>query len=115
MRKTNLGVALACTGLLTGLALPAAAGEQNWQLRQLTCDGQPVTTYMTFGGPFTSFHAVDSTDVIIPKHVEIYGYFGDFWKETMDVSGFDVNAVETVHCEYVDSRNYPVRFDGVRT
>ena len=27
MRKTNLGVSLACTGLLTGLALPAAAGS----------------------------------------------------------------------------------------
>lgn len=115
MRKTNLGAALACTGLLTGLALPAAAAEQNWNYRELTCDGQPVSTYLTPGGPFTSFHVVGSDDVLVPKHVEIYGYFSAGWDTTMDVPGFDANGVETVHCEYVDPRAYPVQFDAVRT
>lgn len=119
MRKTNLGVALACTGLLAGLALPAGADEQNFQLRELTCDGQPVTTYMTFGGPFTSFHVVGTNDVLVPKYLQIYGLAsnpGD-WTTTLLVPGFldEKNDVATVHCEYVDPFGYPVRFDALRT
>ncbi len=116
MRKTALTLVTACiagTALASG---PATADEPTWDNhRSLSCDGQTVDAEFTPGGVFTTFHVVGSNDVIIAKHLEILGYFDEGeWTTTRHVPGFTANAKETVHCEYVDEKNFSVRFEGLR-
>lgn len=116
MRKTNIAIASACAALMASSAFPAAADEPAWGYpRAMACDGETVLAHVTPGGVFTTFHVDGSTDVIIAKHLEILGRFVEGeWTVTRQVPGFTMKDKDTVHCEYVDQWDYPVRFVGLR-
>ena len=83
--------------------------------RTLTCDGQTVSTYLTPGGFGTPFAVVGSTDVIIPKHVEVVFAPGTDPVVTVDVPGFDPAKHDAVHCSYVDPAGLAVDLWGLRS
>lgn len=102
----------------TALALPAASAAaadppDSWtNLRVLDCDGEQVTTYLTPAGFGTPFHIVGTTDVIVPKHVEVTT--GGQTLVTLHVPGFDQSRSDAVHCSYVDPVGLAVSFVGLR-
>ena len=63
----------------------------------------------------TAFMVVDSTDVIVPKLVRVTFAPGQEPVITRMVRGFNVNAVDAVHCSYTDPKGYVIDFWGVRT
>jgi hypothetical protein len=100
-------------------AAPAVAAADSppptWaDLRTLSCDGQTVEAAFTPGGVFTSFHVVGSTDVIVPKHVEVVLPGTTQPITTLDVPGFDTNRRDVVTCRYTDPAGLAVTIVGLR-
>ena len=113
---------LAVAALVAGgavLAAPAASADSpppSWtKERVMTCDGEPVTTYLTPAGFGTPFHVVGSTDVIVPKHVEVTPSPGAGPYVTIDVPGFDRDRAVATHCSYTDPDGWVVDFWGLRS
>ena len=109
--------------VLTASAIAAApavasAGSPppSWtNLRTMTCDGVTVEAAFAPGGVFTSFHVVGSSDVIVPKHVEVVFPGTTQPVTTLDVPGFDNNNRDVVTCQYVDPAGLAVTIVGVHT
>jgi hypothetical protein len=118
MHRTSSAISIA--GLLTaGLLMPSAASATapppKWDnQRTLDCGGTTVEAQFTPGGPFTSFHVVGSTDVIIPKHIEVVFPGTTTSVTTLHVPGFDKNRVTTVVCSYMDPAGLAVELTGIR-
>ena len=69
----SIVVAVAAGGIV---AVPPMASADSpppsWtNLRDMTCDGVSAQAAFAPGGVFTSFHVIGSSDVIVPKHVEV--------------------------------------------
>ena len=84
-------------------------------MRTLTCDGATVRAAFTPGGVFTSFHVLGTSDVIVPKHVEVVFPGSTEPVTTLDVPGFDSNSRDVVACEYVDPAGLAVTIVGIRS
>ena len=85
------------------------------KVRVLSCDGGQVVTAVTPAGFGSPYHVVDSSDVIVPKHVEVV-FPGEVTPvTTLDVPGFDQNARSTVHCSYTDPGGLAVDLIGIRS
>lgn len=113
---------LAVAALVAGgavLTAPAASADSpppSWtKERVITCDGESVTTYLTPAGFGTPFHLVGSTDVIVPKHVEVTLPTGEGPYVTIDVPGFDLGRADATHCTYTDPVGRAVEFWGLRS
>lgn len=114
-----MGVGAVTLALVAGFAASpsatAKAPPPTWtNLRVLDCDGETVHTYLTPAGFGTPFNVVDSTEVIIPKRVQIVPPTGGGPFVTLDVPGFDPERKSTVHCTYVDPIGLKVEFWGLR-
>ena len=57
---------------------------------------------------------VDSSDVIVPKRVEVVFPGETEPVTTLDVPGFRANSRETVTCTYVDPAGLMITLTGVR-
>ena len=107
--------------LLTLMAVPAIAAPAQAEApppqwtnhRVLDCDGAVVDTYLAPPGFGTPFNVVDSTDVIIPVHVQVTWPNGTT-RVTLDKPGFAENGLPTVHCTYTDPANLFIDFLGIR-
>jgi hypothetical protein len=111
-------VMAAAAALVVGtpaVAHPDSPPAQWDNLRILDCAGVPVEAHFTPGGVFTSFHVVGSSDVIIPKHVEVVFPGETTPVTTLHVRGFDVNARDVVVCNYIDPAGLAVEITGIRT
>ncbi len=93
----------------------AAAPPPSWENeRVLSCEGEEVVAYFTPGGVFTAFNVVDSTDVIVPKHVEVVFPGQTDSVVTLHVPGFERNHRDTVTCTYTDPQELDITLIGVR-
>ncbi len=104
-------------GVLVTAAWPAGATAppDSWQnQRVLDCDGETVEAYFTPGGVFTAFNLVNSTDVIVPKHVEVVFPGETEPVITLDVPGFRKNSRGTVTCTYTDPAGLAITLTGLR-
>lgn len=105
-------------GLALGLSAAASADSppSQWgNLRVLDCGGTQVEAAFTPGGVLTSFHVLGSSDVIVPKHVEVVFPGTTEPVTTLHVPGFDLNSRDTVVCAYTDPAGRDVTLVGVRT
>lgn len=84
-------------------------------LRAMNCDGATVEAAFAPGGVFTSFHLLGSSDVIVPKRVEVVFPGTTEPVTTLLVPGFDNNKRDVVTCQYVDPAGLAVTIVGVRT
>lgn len=73
-----------------------------------------MPTFLSPPGFGTPFNVVDSTDVIIPKLVQVVLPDGQGPVVTLNVPGFDPSRKSTVHCTYVDPVGLEVEFWGLR-
>lgn len=115
--KISSGVAAAVVAALLGAGGPATAASPppSWENgRLLDCEGEMVEAFFTPGGVFTSFHVVDSTDVIVPKHVEVVFPGETESVVTLHVPGFDRNNRRTVTCTYTDPAGLAITLIGLR-
>lgn len=114
--RTSSAVVVAASLLLaTGGMASAAAPPPSWENRRvLDCGGERVEAYFTPGGVLTAFNVVDSTDVIVPKHVEVVFPGETEPVVTLHVPGFDRNGRTTVTCSYTDPAGLAVTVVGVR-
>ena len=101
-------VALAVSTAFGALAVTAGAAAadsppDSWtNVRTLDCDGQSVVAAFPNGGPLTSFHVVGSTDVLVPKRVDVVFPGATEAVTTLLVAGFETNGQDLVHCTYTD-------------
>jgi hypothetical protein len=103
--------------LLLGAAgrVGAAAPPPTWEsARTLDCGGETTEAFFTPGGVFTAFNVVDSTDVIVPKHVEVVFPGATEPVVTLHVPGFDRNGRDTATCTYTDPAGLAITLTGVR-
>ncbi|HLS45207.1 MAG TPA: hypothetical protein VK045_07210 [Ornithinicoccus sp.] len=105
--------------LLGGLTLGSTVGTgpiaPSWtNERVLECDEGTVETYLPPAGFGAPFHIVGSTDVIVPKHVEVVLPGGEGPFVTIHVPGFDATKKGSMHCWYVDPIGLEVEFWGIR-
>ena len=84
-------------------------------LRTLNCDGAIVEAAFAPGGVFTSFHILGSSDVVVPKHVEVVFPGTTEPVTTLDVAGLDTSSRAVVTCQYVDPAGLAVTIVGIRT
>jgi hypothetical protein len=115
--KTSSGLVAVIAAVLFGAGGPvsAAAPPPTWDNgRLLDCGGELVAAFFTPGGVFTAFNVVDSTDVIVPKHVEVVFPGETEPVVTLHVPGFDKNARDTVTCTYTDPAGLAITLTGVR-
>jgi len=110
-------LALACGGALAAPSVAYAdSPPSSWtNLRTMSCDGSTVQAAFAPGGVFTSFHVIGSSDVIVPKHVEVVFPGTTESVTTLDVPGFDSNSRAVTTCHYVDPAGLAVTLVGVRT
>ena len=106
MKVTHVGMAavMAMTGV-AALAGPAVAESppESWpNVRTLDCDGTPVVAAFPNGGPGTSFHVVDTSEVLVPKRIDVLFPGTTEAVTTLLVPGFDRNTKDVVHCTYTD-------------
>jgi len=114
--KTALVTLTACGMAVTPAVAFADSPPSSWvNLRTLTCDGATVQAAFAPGGVFTSFHVIGSSDVIVPKHVEVVFPGTTESVTTLDVPGFDSNSRAVTTCHYVDPAGLAVTLVGVRT
>jgi len=114
-RSLYLMLPTAVVAAVAATSASAASPPPSWtNLRVLDCGGETVEASFTPGGVFTSFHVVDSSDVIVPKHVEVVFPGETEPVTTLDVPGFRANSRETVTCTYVDPEGLMITLTGVR-
>jgi hypothetical protein len=105
----TIGLLMAASSTITH----ATAPPPSWtNLRTIVCDGVELTAYLGPPGFGTPFNLVGSTDVIIPKHVEVTFEGQTF--VTRDVPGFDPSRADVVYCQYTDPVGLFVEFLGIR-
>ncbi|WP_134773350.1 hypothetical protein [Ornithinimicrobium flavum] len=111
-----VGTAVLTCGLGLAPAVPAVAGPApSWtNERLLQCEEGEVRTFLTPAGFGSPFHVVGSTEVIVPKYVEVVLPGGEGPFVTVDVPGFDPTADGAVHCWYVDPVGLQVDLRGLR-
>ena len=115
--RTSSGLVAVVASVLLGASGPvsAAAPPPTWDSgRLLDWGGEIVEAYFTPGGVFTEFNVEDSTDVIVPKHVEVVFPGETEPVVTLHVPGFDKNARDTVTCTYTDPAGLAITLTGVR-
>ncbi len=94
----------------------ADAPPSSWENRRtLDCGGETVEAFFTPGGVFTAFNVVGSSDVIVPKHVEVIFPGETEPVTTLDVPGFRSSSRETVTCTYTDPAGLRILLTGVRS
>ncbi len=81
----------------------------------MICDGATVEAAFAPGGVFTSFHVLGSSDVIVPKRVEVVLPGTTEPVTTLLVPGFERNRRDLVDCHYVDPAGVAVTIVGIRT
>jgi hypothetical protein len=110
-------VTLAALGIVAVPTVSSAdSPPSKWtNLRSLDCDGAIVEAAFAPGGVFTAFHVVGSSDVIVPKHVEVVFPGTTEPVTTLHVPGFDKNNRDVVTCRYVDPAGLSVTIVGVRS
>lgn len=114
--KTGFVTLAACGMALAPAVAFADSPPSSWvNLRTLTCDGATVQAAFAPGGVFTSFHVIGSSDVIVPKHVEVVFPGTTESVTTLDVPGFDSSSRDVTTCHYVDPAGLAVTLVGVRT
>lgn len=118
-RTTRLLASATLALAVASLGVPAAfadAPPASWtNERVITCDGQTVNTYLTPAGFGTPFHVVGSTDVIIPKYVEVVlPDDPETTYITVNAPGFNREHPAATHCTYEDPAGLQVDFWGVR-
>jgi hypothetical protein len=114
--KTVVASLAACGMVAVPTVASADSPPSKWtNLRSLNCDGAIVEAAFAPGGVFTSFHVVGSSDVIVPKHVEVVLPGTTEPVTTLHVPGFDKNNRDVVTCRYVDPAGLNVTIVGVRT
>jgi hypothetical protein len=113
-RLAAVAVPLAWMALLSAPATATSPPPSWTNERILNCDGIIVDTYLTPAGFGTPYHVVGSSDVIVPKHVEVVFPGETVPVTTLDVPGFSKNAVATVHCTYTDPTGLAISLYGVR-
>lgn len=114
--KTAVATVTACLVAAAPAIASAGSPPSSWSdLRTLSCDGTSVEAAFTPGGVFTSFHVVDSSDVIVPKHVEVVFPGTTEAVTTLDVPGFDANSRDVVTCRYTDPAGLAVTIVGLRS
>lgn len=102
--------------LATVTTASADAPPTSWENRRvLDCDGETVEASFTPGGVFTAFNVVGSSDVIVPKHVEVVFPGETEPVTTLHVPGFSANSRETVACTYTDPAGLMITLTGVRS
>ena len=105
------------TSLIAGLSVGSAQATSppdSWtNERVIECDGAEVRTFLTPAGFGTPFNIVGSSELIIPKYVQVT-IDGDTFT-TVDVPGFNPNGPHVVACAYTDPRGFLVEFLGIRT
>jgi len=108
--------ALACIGVISAPSVAYAdSPPSSWtNLRTMNCDGTTIQAAFAPGGVFTSFHVIGSSDVIVPKHVEVVFPGTIDSVTTLDVPGFSKNQRDVVTCRYVDPAGLAVTIVGVR-
>jgi len=119
VRGARATAVLAASGGLM-LAGPGGAAADSpppqWEnVRVLDCEGTTVEAAFTPGGVFTSFHVIGSSDVIVPKRVEVVFPGQNEPVTTLDVPGFAKNARDTVVCTYTDPAGLAITVVGIRT
>lgn len=116
LAKTACVTLTACGVVAVAPVASADSPPPSWSnLRTLSCDGTTVQAAFAPGGVFTSFHILGSSDVIVPKHVEVVFPGTSEPVTTLHVPGFDHNDREVVSCQYVDPAGLAVTIVGVRT
>jgi hypothetical protein len=115
-RKTAVVTMTACALAAPAGVAAADSPPESWtNVRTMSCDGTTVVAAFTPGGVFTSFHVVGSSDVIVPKHVEVVLPGTTQPITTLDVPGFDTNNKAVVTCQYVDPAGLAVTIVGLRS
>ena len=105
------GTLAAATGSASADSPPAS-----WtNVRTMNCDGVTVEAAFTPGGVFTSFHVLESSDVIVPKRVQVVRPGTSQPLTTLDVPGFGINSRDVVTCRYVDPAGLAVTIVGIRS
>ena len=106
----------ACAVAMAPAAASADSPPSSWtNLRTMSCDGTTVEAAFAPGGVFTSFHVVGSSDVIVPKHVEVVFPGTTEPVTTLHVPGFDRNKRDVSTCQYVDPDGLAVTIIGIHT
>lgn len=106
----------ACAVAASAAPASAESPPSSWTtVRTLSCDGTTVVAAFAPGGVFTSFHVLGSSDVIVPKHVEVVFPGSTQPVTTLDVPGFDSNSRAVVTCQYVDPAGLAVTIVGIRS
>ena len=105
------GALAATTGSASAESPPAS-----WtNVRTMNCDGEIVVAAFTPGGVFTSFHVLESSEVIVPKRVQVVLPGTSQPLTTLNVPGFDNNSRDVVTCRYVDPAGSAVTIVGIRS
>jgi len=115
--RTAAVVAAAAGALVaaTGSALAESPPASWTNVRTMNCDGVTVEAAFTPGGVFTSFHILGSSDVIVPKRVQVVLPGTSQPITTLDVPGFGNNSRDVVTCRYVDPAGLAVTIVGIRS
>jgi hypothetical protein len=112
-RTAGLTIATSALAATTAVA-SADSPPSSWtNLRTMTCDGVSVEAAFAPGGVFTSFHVIGSSDVIVPKYVEVVLPGTTQPITSLDVPGFHKNNREVVTCHYVDPAGLAVTIVGI--
>ncbi|MDX6326731.1 MAG: hypothetical protein QOK15_3085 [Nocardioidaceae bacterium] len=112
----SVSATAATTAALVCTLAPAHADSppHSWSNeRILNCGGRTVDTYLTPAGFGSPYHLVGSSQVIVPKHVEVVFPGQTDPVTTLETPGFDKNAKATVDCTYTDPTGLFVRVVGL--
>ena len=112
-RAVSLTVTLLTALIAIGPARATSPPDSWVNERIIECDGVEVRTFLTPAGFGTPFNIVGSSEVIIPKFVQVT-IDGDTFT-TVNIPGFDPKGLHVVACAYTDPRGFLVEFLGIRT
>ena len=114
--NTGVVTLIACGMVTTPTVAFADSPPPSWlNLRTLDCDGLTLEAAFTPGGVFTSFHVVGTSDVLVPKHVQVVFPGTTEPVTTLDVPGLDSSNRAVLTCGYVDPAGLAVTIVGIRT
>ena len=114
--RTAFVMATVCAVAAPPHLASADSPPSSWtNVRTMTCNGATVEAAFSPGGVFTSFHVLGSSDVIVPKRVEVVFPGTVQAITTLDVPGFDNNNRPVVTCQYTDPAGLHVTIVGIRS